>query len=61
MVVGAKEHIMNQGDVISMPSGDIHSFIGIGNALILEVSSPCLIDDNKFQNIEIAKWLKNNL
>lgn len=61
MVVGGKEQIMNQGDVLAMPPGDVHSFTGIGNALILEISTPCLVSDNEFQEPKIAEWLKNNL
>ena len=61
MVVGGKEQIMNQGDVLAMPPGDVHSFTGIDNALILEISTPCLVSDNEFQEPKIAEWLKGNL
>ena len=61
MVVGRKEQIMDQGDILAMPPGNVHSFTGIGNALILEISTPCLVDDNEFQDPEIAKWLRGNL
>ncbi|MCD4825426.1 MAG: cupin domain-containing protein [Phycisphaerae bacterium] len=61
MVVGGKEQIMNQGAVLAMPPGDVHSFTGIGNALILEISTPCLVSDNEFKDPKIAEWLKNNL
>jgi len=61
MVVGKKEQVMNQGDVLAMPPEDVHSFTGIGNALVLEMSTPCLVADNNFQHPKTAEWLKNNL
>ncbi|MDA3925322.1 MAG: cupin domain-containing protein [Kiritimatiellae bacterium] len=57
MVVDSKEQIMKEGDVLAMPAGNVHSFTGIGNTLILELSTPCLVDDNCFQEPGIAKWL----
>ena len=58
MVVNDKEQLMNAGDVLVMPPGDIHSFYGVGNALALEVSTPCLLNDNYFQDKKISSWLK---
>ena len=58
MVVDGQEKIMNAGDVLVMPPGDVHSFYGIGNALVLELSTPCLVSDNLFQEPAIAAWLK---
>ena len=59
MVVNGKEQIMKEGDILAMPPGDVHSFTGIGNALVLELSMPCLVDDNCFEEPAIAKWLSN--
>ena len=61
MVVDAKELIMNEGDVLAMPPGKLHSFTGIGDALVLEISTPCLVSDNVFQDPKIAAWLMSKL
>jgi quercetin dioxygenase-like cupin family protein len=58
LIVDDKEHLLNEGDVLVMPPGKVHSFTGIGHALILEISTPCLVDDNDFQEPSIAQWLK---
>jgi len=41
---------MKEGDVLPVGQGNYHSFTGIGAALLLEVSKPCQIDDNYFEN-----------
>ena len=61
MTVDEKEQVMNEGDVLVMPAGRVHSFTGSGNALILEISTPCLVSDNDFQDIKIANWLNKNV
>ena len=61
MVVNEKEQIMIEGDALTMPPGKVHSFTGMGNALILEISTPCLVSDNEFQDPKIADWLMSNL
>lgn len=61
MTVNDKDQILNQGDVLAMPPGDIHSFTGIGNSLVLEISTPCLVDDNEFQEPKIVQWHKECL
>ncbi len=48
---GCKE--MVAGDVLPVPRDKIHSFKGIGSALLLELSTPCEIDDNYFDNVSI--------
>ena len=42
------ERQMDEGAVLSVEPGRPHSFTGIGPALLLEVSKPCLIEDNYF-------------
>jgi len=44
---------MAPGDVLRVEQGKYHSFTGIGSALLLEVSKPCMVDDNYFENPEI--------
>jgi mannose-6-phosphate isomerase-like protein (cupin superfamily) len=45
--------IMSPGDVLRVDSGKFHSFTGIGPALLLEISMPCVVDDNYFENPDI--------
>ena len=61
MVVDEKEQTMSEGDLLTMPPGKVHSFTGMGNALLLELSTPCLLSDNEFQDQKIAHWLTSNL
>ena len=51
------QRTLSPGDVMAMPPGVVHSFTAQGNALILELSTPCLVDDNTFQDPAIAAWL----
>lgn len=44
---------MGEGDVLPVGPWKYHSFTGLGPALLLEISKPCLIDDNYFENGEI--------
>lgn len=60
LIVDGKEHVLNEGEVLVMPPEKVHSFTGMGNALILELSTPCLVDDNIFQEPSIAKWLQSS-
>lgn len=53
MHFGGREIEMTEGDVLPVPPGKRHAFTGIGPALLLEVSTPCLIDDNYFDNLAI--------
>ena len=41
------------GDAVRVDAGKFHSFSGVGAALLLEVSMPCVIDDNFFENPRI--------
>jgi D-lyxose ketol-isomerase len=50
---GSRSWIMKPGDVFAVPRWKYHSFTGIGPALLLEVSTPCVISDNYFQNRQI--------
>lgn len=61
MVVNGYEQVMDAGDVLAMPPGDEHSFFGVGNALVLEMSTPCLVSDNEFADDQIANWLNCNV
>lgn len=54
MKTGEEERIMREGDLLVMPPGVGHSFTGIGNALILEVSMPSTLQDNFFADKRIG-------
>ena len=38
-----------EGDVLPVPPGTRHGFTGNGHALLLELSTPCLVADNTFE------------
>ncbi len=44
---------MKPGDVLPVEQWKYHSFTGKGPALLLEISTPCEIDDNYFENANI--------
>lgn len=48
MDYAGKVREMREGDVLRVECNKPHEFRGIGPALILEVSKPCVIDDNYF-------------
>lgn len=50
---GGRSLELSKGDVLSIEPGKYHSFTGIGPALLLELSMPCQVDDNYFENVEI--------
>ena len=44
---------LRPGDCLPVPPGKPHRFTGKGAALLLEVSRPCLVQDNFFENPDI--------
>jgi D-lyxose ketol-isomerase len=44
---------MMPGDCLPIPPRAPHSFTGVGPALLLEISKPCMVADNVFQNPDI--------
>ncbi len=50
---GRRSWVMKPGDVFPVPRSMGHSFTGIGPALLLEVSTPCEVDDNYFDDTAI--------
>ena len=42
-----------KGDQLTVPTLVKHCFTGVGPALLLELSQPCLIDDNYFEDTRI--------
>lgn len=55
MRVGDAEKLLREGETLVMPPGVGHSFTGSGPALILEVSMPCLLNDNFFRDRSIGR------
>ena len=44
---------MQEGDVLPVEPGKAHSFTGVGPCLLLELSKPCEVDDNYFDDTAI--------
>ena len=53
MTYDGKIKEMLEGDVLPVQQWKYHSFTGIGPALLLEVSRPCVVDDNYFKDTRI--------
>ena len=53
MTCGETTREMSEGEVLAVKPGQVHSFIGISPALLLELSMPCRVDDNYFENRDI--------
>ncbi len=69
MWFAGKTRVMRPGDCLSVPPGKPHRFTGQGPALLLEVSKPCLVKDNFFQDAAIpiggnyakgARWARGS-
>jgi mannose-6-phosphate isomerase-like protein (cupin superfamily) len=55
MILDGSERRMAAGDVLPVRPGQKHSFSGIGPALLLELSKPCIIADNVFEDQRIGE------
>ena len=55
MRVGGEERELGEGDVLPMAPGTGHSFTGMGDALLLEVSMPSVLQDNFFEDTRIGR------
>lgn len=63
MILGDTRREMGPGDVLPVPPWTYHRFTGIGPALLLELSMPCEVDDNFFENVDIpigGNWRGRN-
>jgi D-lyxose ketol-isomerase len=49
---------LRPGEVVPVPPGHVHSFQGEGNSLLLELSMPCEVSDNRFEDPRIMAWLR---
>jgi D-lyxose ketol-isomerase len=50
MQCGGQSSTMGEGETLLIEPWTPHAFTGKGPALLLEMSTPCLIDDNYFEN-----------
>jgi D-lyxose ketol-isomerase len=48
---------LHPGQVLPVQPGSVHSFQGAGNTLLLELSMPCEVRDNQFEDPRIMAWL----
>ncbi|MDD5706970.1 MAG: D-lyxose/D-mannose family sugar isomerase [Kiritimatiellae bacterium] len=53
IVMDGERRELRPGDVLPVPVGHKHSFTGLGHALLLELSKPCIIADNVFEDRRI--------
>jgi D-lyxose ketol-isomerase len=53
MLFQGKDTRMSPGDTLLVNVNQKHSFTGIGPALLLEISKPCIVEDNYFENTAI--------
>jgi len=49
---------LQEGQILPVPPGHVHSFEGDGNSLLLELSMPCQVSDNYFEDPRIMDWLR---
>ena len=55
MIIDGQERVMTAGDVLAMEPSVKHSFTGLGNALLLEVSMPSSGGDNFFEDKSVGR------
>ncbi|MDD5699213.1 MAG: D-lyxose/D-mannose family sugar isomerase [Victivallaceae bacterium] len=53
MTYDGREFEMKPGNVLTVERRKYHSFVGKGPCLLLEISTPCIIADNYFENTAI--------
>ncbi|MCX7428639.1 MAG: cupin domain-containing protein [Planctomycetia bacterium] len=53
MTLDGAARALGEGELLAVPPGVAHRFTGVGPALLLELSMPCVIDDNYFENRDI--------
>lgn len=55
MAASGRQMRMLPGDVLTVQPGEAHAFTGVGNALLLEVSTPSSGGDNTFEDKRIGR------
>lgn len=62
ITLNGKAHVLEEGQTLPVAPGQVHSFCGAdGSALLLELSTPCDVNDNSFQDPRIRRWLQEAL
>ena len=59
VILDGEPIVLQMGQVLPVPPGRVHSFEGKGNALLLELSMPCQVSDNWFEDPNIMDWLRS--
>ncbi len=54
MIIDGEDKVLSQGDTLVTPPGQLHSFTGMGPALVLEVSMPSRRNDSFFADPDIG-------
>lgn len=57
MTVDGRSSTLEMGQVLPVAPGQVHCFQGDGNTLLLELSTPCLVSDNHFEDPRVRDWL----
>ena len=52
---------LEAGQTLAIEPGRVHSFAGVGDTLMLELSTPCDAHDNFFENERTRDWLRRGL
>jgi quercetin dioxygenase-like cupin family protein len=52
---------LGEGQTLAIEPGRVHSFTGVGDTLMLELSMPCDVHDNYFEDKRIMRWLRSAL
>lgn len=58
VILDGKPIALRTGDVLPIPPGRVHAFEGDGNSLLLELSMPCQVSDNEFEDPRVMNWLR---
>jgi mannose-6-phosphate isomerase-like protein (cupin superfamily) len=53
MTCAGQNQVMNPGDILRVETRQPHGFMGLGPALLLEISQPCIVSDNYFDDCRI--------
>ena len=61
VTLDGRELILDPGQVLPIAPGHVHTFAGVGNAILLELSMPCDPSDNVFVDPRIDSWLRRAL
>ena len=54
--LAGQERVLQAGETLAIAPLQAHSFVGLSDALLLELSMPCHIEDNYFVDPLISHW-----